>query len=486
MSSFRKESKIIFNTFFRYHLMKKNIIISSLLLLLFSNTLFSQNVIIKGKIKSEPKTASLIRLMTYNDMLTGERTTVSETKSDELGNFVIEADIDKITPAQIAVDIEYVDIILKPSSQYEVEITLPQQDDNASYFERQPPVMKMLHSTDDGLYYQYHQAENVIDDFVLEHFNNLYRRRQRSLLDSLDALIDKELGTVKYDFVKDHVKYRRANIQMVVDGDDAKNVKNQYFNSQKILYLQPAYMSLFNEIFSDYLVSRQFDHSELQHALRQGYDNLMAYLKSKDAFLSENKELSEIIVAWNLKRMFYESPDDRRYILNCLQSVGQNTKVNDNKKVADDIVRQIERLSFNTDAPQFSLKNADGDIVNLSDYKDNMVLLQFVNKVSPMTDYQFQELNSISQYWPDMIKIVTIATDESFDDFKKMIEENSYKWDLLKLGDDILLLEKYQIKTFPDYIIVMPRNKIGMAPAYTPDQYLDYHMKRIYNHINKK
>ena len=484
MSSCLIELKIIFDTSFRYHRMKKNIIISLLFLLLFRVDIFSQNITIKGKIKSE--SSSLVRLMLYNDMLTGERTTIYETKSDDEGDFVIEASVDKITPAQIAVGIEYVDIVLKPSSRYEVEIILPKQDEDASYFERKTPVMRMIRADDDDLYLQYSIAEKLVDDFVMDNFNQLYRRRQRSLLDSLDVLMNRNLGTIKNDFIKDYVKYRRANIQMVVDGDDAKNVRNQYFNNQKILYHQPAYMSLFHEIFSDYLVSRQFDPSELQLALRQGYDKLMTYVKSKDAFLSDNEELAEIIVAWNLKRMFYEFPDDRKYILNCLKVVGQNTKVVENKNVVDDILKQIERLSFNTDAPQFSLKDADGNIVNLSDYKDNMVLLQFVNKVSPMTDYQFQELNNISQYWPDMIKIVTITTDESFDDFKEMIEKNSYKWDLLKLGDDILLLEKYQIRTFPDYIILIPQNKIGMAPASTPDQYLDYHMKRIYNHINKK
>lgn len=484
MSSCRQKSKIIFDTSSRYHHMKKNIIISLLLLLSLGTDVVSQNITIKGKIK--PESESLIRLMIYDDMLTGEKTAVYETKSDKNGNFVIETEIDEIMPAQIAVGIEYVDIILKPSSEYEVEVTIPQQDENASYFERQPPMLKMINSTDDGLYLQYYKAESLIDNFVLEHFNQLYRRRQKSLLDSIDVVIKKELVTIKDDFVRDYVRYRKANIQMVVDGDDAKNVKNQYFNNQEILYLQPAYMNLFHEIFSDYLVSWQFAPSDLQSAIRQGYDRFMTYVKSKDVFLSDNKELAELVVAWNLKRMFYELPDERKYILNCLNAVGQNTKVTENKEVVENIVKQIERLSFNTDAPQFSLKDADGNIVNLSDYKENMIVLQFVNRVSPMTDYQFQELNNISQYWPADIKIITIATDDSFDDFNKMIEEKSYKWDLLNLGDDILLLEKYQIKTFPDYIIIMPQNKIGMAPASTPDQYLDYHLKRIYNYTLKK
>ena len=470
--------------------MKNKIHLILTMLLFVSGELFSQNVVIKGKIQrptaNDQQPVALIRFMTYDDMLTGEKTTAFETKTDEQGNFVIETNVEEITPAQIAVDVEYVDIIVKPDSYYEVEITLPQQNEDASYFERQPPTMKMIKADDDDLYYQYYKADTFVNDFVLDNFNQIYRRRQKSLLDSLDTFIQNNLGVIKSDFVKDYLHYRKANIQMAIDGDDAKNVKSRYFNNRKILYLQPAYMSLFHEIFSDYLVSRQFDHSELQSALRQGYDKFMTYVKSKDDFLSDNEELAELVVAWNLKRMYYESPDDRKNVVDCLKSIGQNTKVPDVKMVVENIVKQIERLSFNTDAPQFSLKGIDGDIVNLSDYKDNMVLLQFVNKISPMTDYQFQELNNISQYWPDKIKIVTIATEDSFEDFKHMIKEKSYNWDLLNLGNDILLLEKYQIKTFPDYVIIMPHNKIGMAPASTPDQYLDYHMKRIYNHINKE
>lgn len=470
--------------------MKNKIYLILTMLLFVSGELFSQNVVIKGKIQrptaNGQQPVALIRFMTYDDMLTGEKTTAFETKTDEQGNFVIETNVEEITPAQIAVDVEYVDIIVKPDSYYEVEITLPQQDEDASYFERQPPTIKMIKADDDDLYYQYYKADTFVNDFVLDNFNQIYRRRQKSLLDSLDTFIQNNLGVIKSDFVKDYLHYRKANIQMAIDGDDAKNVKSRYFNNRKILYLQPAYMSLFHEIFSDYLVSRQFDHSELQSALRQGYDKFMTYVKSKDDFLSDNEELAELVVAWNLKRMYYESPDDRKNVVDCLKAIGQNTKVPDVKMVVENIVKQIERLSFNTDAPQFSLKGIDGDIVNLSDYKDNMVLLQFVNKISPMTDYQFQELNNISQYWPDKIKIVTIATEDSFEDFKHMIKEKSYNWDLLNLGNDILLLEKYQIKTFPDYVIIMPHNKIGMAPASTPDQYLDYHMKRIYNHINKE
>ena len=388
--------------------------------------------------------------------------------------------------AQIAVNLERVDILLKPDSNYEVEINIPEQEKNVSYFEHQTPTIKIVESNDDDLYYQYYMSEMIIDDFLLNNFNQLYRSRKISLLDSLDVEIERNIGKLKSDFVKNNLRYRKATMQMVVNNDNGKKVINQYFSKQNILYSQPAYMNLFQEVFANYLSSAQFHPSELRRQLYSGHDNFLKYIKGNDAFLAENQDLAELIIAWDLKRLYYEFPDDKKQVIDCLNAISQNTKNQKNTAIINDILKQINRLSFNSEAPAFSLTNKDGKNVNSSDFKDNMVLIQFVNQTSSMTDHQFNTLKELSQQWNDTIQIVTIATKECFKDFKQMFDNKGYKWHLLNLGDDILLLEKYQIRTFPDYIILGKNNKIGMAPAPSPDQYLDFHVRRLYKYYKNK
>ena len=459
--------------------MKRNVLLL-LILLLNIGSVFSQNVIIKG---SSNKPNSLVRLLTFNDMLTCEQTTIFETKSDEKGNFSIEADIEEITLAQIAVNLERVDILLKPNSNYEIEILVPEQD-NVSYFERQQPTLKMIEAKDDELYYQYYMSDMIIDDFVLNNFNQLYRGRKLSLLDTLDVVINKELGEIKSDYVKNNIRYRKAAVQMMVNNDNAKKVINQYFNKQEILYSQAAYMNLFHEVFENYLNSRQFNPSDIRDLLCADYGRFVNFLQEKDVFLSDNKNLAELIIAWNLKRMYYEMPDEKSLILNYLNIISQNSKNQNNKEIVNDIIKQIHRLSFNSDAPDFSLKDVNGNIVKLSDFKDDLLLLQFVDQATSMTDYQFGMLDELSQQWQDTIQIISISTEKYFDDYRQMFEDKGYKWLLLDL-DDILILEKYQIKTFPDYVIIGKNGKIGMSPAPSPDQYLDYHVRRLYNYYKK-
>lgn len=466
--------------------MKKNIFLLSLIFLsLINGNVFSQNVRIKGKIQNSGS-ESLVRLITFDDMLTCEQKTICETKSDTKGNFTIEANIDGINLAQIAVDLERVDILLKPDSSYDIEIFIPEQSNQISYFEREKPTLKMNEVNDNDIYYQYHMSNIIIDDFLLKNFNKLYRGRKISLLDSLDVEIRNEIGELNIDFIKDNIRYRKAAIQMVVNNDNAKKVINQHFNKQDILYHQAAYMDLFQEIFTNYLSSSQFAPSDINKLLYTDYDSFLKYIKEKDVFLAENPDLAEIILAWNLKRMYYERPNDKRQILGYINQIRQKTNNQKNKKLIDNIIKQINHLSFNSDIPQFSLKDNKGNIFKLSDYKDDMLLVQFVNQISPMTDHQFETLKDFSKQWQDSIKIVTIATRECFKDFVQLFDNKGYNWTLLDLGDDILLLEEYQVKTFPDYVIIGKNNKVGMAPAPSPEQYLDFHVRRIYDYYYKK
>lgn len=462
--------------------MKKKSIFALILLFLISNIAVSQNVKIKGN-ANVPN--ALVRLLTYDDMLTYEQNLVSETKSDDKGDFFIETEISDVTMAQIAVNLERVDLLIKPDATYELEISIPEQKDDVSYFERENPSLKIININDDELYSQYHVSNMIIDDFIYNNFNQLYRNRRLSLLDTLDVALKRIIPEIKSDFVKDNIRYRKAAIQMVVNNDNGKKVVNQYFNKQEVLYSNPAYMSLFHELFANYLSSGLFNASEMRRMLYEDYGVFMTYLKGKDVFLAENQNLAELIVAYNLKRMFYEFQDDRIVILEKLKSIAQNTKNQKNKNVVNDILKQIDRLSFNSAAPDFSLEDVNGNIVNLTDYKDNMLLVQFVNKVSSMTDYQFELLKDFSNQWQDTIQVVTIATKESFNDFEKMFEEKNYKWKLLNLENEILLLEKYHVRTFPDYVIIGTNGKIGMSPAPSPEQYLDFHVRRLYKYYKK-
>ena len=118
------------------------------------------------------------------------------------------------------------------------------------------------------------------------------------------------------------------------------------------------------------------------------------------------------------------------------------------------------------------MRSSDGKTVKLSDFKDSMVLLQFVDGSSYTVDHQFETLSDLHHQWQDSVQIVTVSTKDQLASHRRRFEEHHYDWPLLNLGNDILLLERYEVRTFPEYFIIMPETKIGMAPAASPERLL--------------
>ena len=84
------------------------------------------------------------------------------------------------------------------------------------------------------------------------------------------------------------------------------------------------------------------------------------------------------------------------------------------------------------------------------------------------------------QQWQDSVQILTIATRDKMEVYKKQFEEKQYGWPLLNLGSDILLLEAYNVRTFPEYILIKRGTKIGAAPAPAPDGNLERAARNLY------
>lgn len=418
------------------------------LILAFLCPLFmlGQNVTIVGK-TNIPN--ALIRLLTYDEMFTCEQTKVAETQSDKDGKFSLKADLKEITPTQIAVNLERVDIILSPNASYDLEIIIPEKNEG-SYFDKEQPNLKINSANDGGFYLQYIAAQSFIDDFLYENFNQIYRGRKMSLLDTLDNQLVRNFGKINNEYIKDFVKYRKAAVMMTTD---SKKAVKEYFDNQRVLYLQPAYMDVFFELFKS---------------------NVMT-----DDFLSRNQQLAELIQMRNLRKSYYGNAKEKNTIFEELQTIEKSSKYQQNKLVAKNVAKQLKELSYDSEAPSFSLKDKNGKTIQLADYQNDMVLLQFVDGYSPLMEHEFTTLNDLQKYWNDTIKVVTIATKESFDEFVQIFDNKGFKWALLNLDDNILLLEKYHVKMCPAYFILKRKGRIGMAPAPSPDHNLEFHVRRI-------
>ena len=157
------------------------------LLSLLPLLLIGQNVTITGRVN---RPEALVRLMVYDDLLNMHETLVAQTTADDRGFFILEGQVEKTMPAAIFVGLESVDLVVVPGASYEVGIIVPEVDPNASYFDRESPTLRVKRATDKGVYRQLILSEEIINGYVLNYFDELFRRRQLRYLDSIRATID--------------------------------------------------------------------------------------------------------------------------------------------------------------------------------------------------------------------------------------------------------------------------------------------------------
>ena len=436
----------------------------------------AQNVTITGR---SNKANTLMRLFVYEDLVNETGILLDQSQADAQGNFILESDVKEILPARIYTGLEYVDLILTPNASYDIEIIVPEKKDDVSYFEKELPTIRVKRATDKGIYRQIIYSEEIINAYMTEHFNQIYRGRQLRYIDSIQNAISREVPDIKSGYVKNHNRYKIAAIRLGISTDGGKKIIKDYYDGQPVLYTQSAYIDLFKELFDGYFNSASYDSHLLNDAFSEGPTPFKKYLNT-DPFMANNPQLAELITIYNLQKLCYGDRSTSRLAKDHLNYIKTQTKYPEHKGIINDFFAKINRLAPGSEATSFTLKDQDGNEVSLSDFKDGLVLLQFVDGMSPISERQFSELRSLHNQWQDTIQILTIATHDKMDFFKKQFEEKRQNWPLLDLGDNILLLEAYNVRTFPEYILISKGNKIGEAPAPSPERYLEERVRRLY------
>ncbi len=454
--------------------MKRRIV--TLLLSLLFLAANAQNVTITGR---SNKTNALIRLFTYEDLLNDFGVLLDQGKTDPQGNFILEGFVKQILPSRIYVGLEYVDLILSPNATYDIEIIVPEQHENVSYFEKELPTVRVKRSTDKGIYRQLVISEEIINSYLIEHFNQIYRGRQLRYIDSIQNAINRELTNIKSDYVKEYNRYKIAAVRLGISGDGGKKIIKDYFNEQPVLYTQSAYMDLFKEVFDGYFNGASYDSHMLMEAFAEGPTAFKKYLDT-DPLMAKNHRLSELITIYNLQKLCYGDRNTSRLAKDHLNYIKSQTKHLEHKTIISDFFDKFNRLAPGAPATDFTLKDSGEKNVSLSDYKDGLVLLQFVDGMSQVSEHQFAELRSLHNQWQDTVQILTIATHDKMAFFKQQFEEKRIDWPLLDLGDQILLLEAYNVRTFPEYILIRKGNRIGEAPAPSPERYLGERVTKMF------
>ncbi len=327
----------------------------------------------------------------------------------------------------------------------------------------------------------YHQVLHRI--YKKADFSQGFVQKQIKALDSAFARYDTMRYFRMYRF------YREGSLRRLYWFDN-NSFAAKYFYNHDILWRNPAYMTLFNEVFKGCLdPNTSFIRvSNVLYALPKGSLSIMVDSLQKDLGQGVRRDVAQLILLKGLYDLFYEYTDLQNVIIQTLENAqGSGEYHGYFSDVISDMLMKFTALRVGFPAPNFRLSNWLGLKKSLSDFRGKFVYLNFCHPDLLSCQQQFSLLKKYSQTGPDDFVILTIVFGKSRKMFRKFAKKYQSKhWVILYGGDDKTLLHRYNVVAFPTYFIISPDGILLNNPAPSPiedfeqvflQEYKDWHRK---------
>lgn len=123
-------------------------------------------------------------------------------------------------------------------------------------------------------------------------------------------------------------------------------------------------------------------------------------------------------------------------------------------------LKQLEVEQGNIMAPDFTLKDINGNNISLSDYKGKWVILDFWGSWCGWCIKGFPQLKEAYEKYGNEMVIIGIDCNDTKKDWLDALEKYRLPWINLYNPQDSNVLKDYEIQVFPTKIIINPEGKI--------------------------
>ena len=441
---------------------------------------FTQNVEISGTALGRPN--ELVRLIEYEDQFSRLDSTIAATTTDVWGNFNMSLDIDKVNFAFLSAGLKRGEFYIEPDNSY--HFIIHTDTVKGSVFDQLPlqfdiePKNKVLNS----LISQYNYDYNT---FIFNNQKQLFRSGSKRIINEFITEINTKYADdsiERNDYFSNYIRYSLASLEWISKSKADSLVMMEYFIGKEVLYNNIAYTDFFRNFFRDYFKTQNlFTYDEMVVSMNSGNQYIMDSLLACDAYLEKDDEVRELAMMLLLARNFHNDDISQKSITSILTDIASESKFEKNRSIANNFKQKLTKLQYGSKAPPINLLDQNGDYTDINDFDGKFVLLNFLSSECNPCLFDFQKLQEIQSNLSDILEVVVIVSDGGMKQVANYCSINNFNWKLLNLDDEIILLENYEIKTFPTYIILNPDASVAMAPAPLPGENLELYIKGFVN-----
>ena len=463
--------------------MRKFAILFLLIIVSFTTILSQDNVVITGN--AVGKANKLVRIIVYSDLFSGAKYTLAETRTNSEGSFSINLKTNKTQFAFLAFELEKGEFYLSPDSEYNFSLNL-NNSNNGSIFDRLP-LNFSLTAKDGGIQNQIEEFNISYNNFIYNNVNSIYKGRNKTKITDFTDSIRTIFSNKKSEYIVNYAEYSLASLLWLSKVDNDKSILRNYFINRPVLYSNIQYVDFFKEFFNSYFDSENiYSYNELMIAVNSRSISVLDDLLSQDSLLSQDNRVREIVAMLLLSRNYHNRDVKKDRIISLLESIAKNSAYTENKLIARNFIVELGKLQNGSPAPDFNLFNNNDQLVKLNSFKGDFALLCFVKDNCNICNFQMEQINDLKNEFDNKLQVVTIVAGNETKKIATLSKEKGYNWSILRTDENIVLLEDYNVKTYPTYILINPDGTIAYATLPMPDEKMDFFIRRFMKSYNEK
>lgn len=445
-----------------------------LLQFIFTGTLLSQEIIIRGK---EPQYAGTkITFYRFAERIADTRDELGSCIVDEQGDFLIRFHSGCVLQVFADIGIYRVYLFTEPGKQYDVKLP-PRMDKTTAdylnpYFRQEAVHLGIINHQPDELNGKIQRFDKRFTPLFRKYAFGAYIQNQFNDLDSTLQAVNGSFGNDRDPFFRCYVDYKSALLKEMTSGKRINNTIPAENYSTGILYHNPAFYDWFQQVYHNYfqylnrLDPVQYPLYEIIEA-RRSYPMLLELIKENEVF--PNDTVSELIIMKGLYDEYFSDKFSDMAILEILDSLIMATPCKDHALMAVRIKHALIRLQVGRQAPDFKLPAFENDTVTLKGLAGKYVYLNFSTPWSPSCREHFNLLKLIQEKYENTLEVITVSIDENNSRMKDLVKEMDLSWRFLDSQFESKILESYDVRAFPTYYLIDPGGRLLLSPAPGPD-----------------
>lgn len=457
-------------------MMKRFSIIAFLLL---STVISAQNVTINASGKNIG--GKHIRLFITDDYISGLEVQKADVKLQENDStFSFGLVTDGVSVLTLKIDAFEYSFISQPGKIYELQI------DSINYAITDS-VNVLLHKyilpititnlDKDDLNVKINDFDAAIEDFITQYDRELLVMKDSLIVDSLHKLTQQFLETEKEgSYFHSYIKYEAGKMDHVLRLKGRKQQRAELFKDMPILYYNIGYTDCFNSIFGHYFAqgNKYISQDELEFWLNTtNYDDLMDALGKDDVL--RNEVFRELVLIKGMKDAFSDGIYERQDIIRMLEKIASRTKFEQHRKTALQTIDYLNKISHKgLSIKDFEIKNVMGETQNLQQFIQKPLVLNFVKLNDKDSKRELEVVNYMYENIKDNCEVLTVCCDRNLDAMYNFLKNtkigNRYKWNFAFFDSNYDLLEHFQVKAFPLFILISPDGKVEENPMRNPSE----------------